>query len=167
MVTANAILLCLLAPRAVGQRGIARLQALFASGYFHGSFAGLDQVLAGAAPYVRGDYAAAAKAWRALTMHPGGWEVQIFGTPLVDAFEHAGEPELAISVDTALVAKRGRYNGIDPAYARGALRASKRGDKETAKRLANDVIAAWQGADEPVPAVAEMRKLVARLESAP
>lgn len=55
------------------------------------------------------------------------------------------------------------WNGATLAHARAARRAAARGDKARARKLAEQVVAAWLRADAPVPAVAEMRALLKRL----
>ena len=78
-------------------------------------------------------------------------------------FDRTGDYDLADRVDEQALATAGPYNGADLAYVRGALRAEKRGDYERARKLAQGVIDAWSVADETVPAVADMRRLLARL----
>jgi hypothetical protein len=46
---------------------------------------------------------------------------------------------------------------------RAAKRAAKRGDRARAKELAQKVVDAWSVADEIVPAVEEMKALLAKL----
>jgi hypothetical protein len=123
----------------------------------------LTAPLDGAERYARGDYAGAARAWRPLLKAPDSYEVEQLRAPLALAFERAGEADLAEKVDAAALARRGLYNGANLAYVRGALRAEKRKDKDTARRLAQAVVDAWSVADDDVPAVEQMRKLLARL----
>jgi hypothetical protein len=119
--------------------------------------------LEGAERYARGDYPGAAKAWRPLLKTKESYDVELLRTLLAVAFERAGDGDLAEKADAAALARRGLYNGANLAYVRGALRAEKRKDKETARRLAQAVVDAWSVADDDVPAVEEMRKLLARL----
>ena len=80
------------------------------------------------------------------------------------AFDAAGEADLAERVDARLIAaKDGNYGGASLSHVRSARRAMARGDRARAKQLAQQVVDAWGGADVPVPAVAEMKALLARL----
>jgi hypothetical protein len=79
------------------------------------------------------------------------------------AFERAGRDDLVEQLDATVLAGPGRYNGADLAFVRAARREARRGHAAEAKKWAQRVIDAWSVADTQVPAVAEMRKLVARL----
>jgi len=122
----------------------------------------IDGLLEGAEHYVEGDYAGAARAWRTLLARPG-WQLDGMRDLIATAFEKTGEDDLVERVDAPLLGNPGRFNGIEMAHVRAARRAAKRGDAKTAKKYALQVIEAWSVADMDVPAVAEMRKLVARL----
>jgi hypothetical protein len=79
---------------------------------------------------------------------------------MVETFEHTGERELVDRVEAAIVDRSAELNGASLALVRAARRAAKRGDAERARALAEKVVQAWSVADEPVPAVTEMRRLV-------
>jgi hypothetical protein len=78
-------------------------------------------------------------------------------------FERTGDVELVNRLESAALAGRGEFNGASPADVRATRRAAKRGDKQRARALAEKVIEAWSVADETVPAVEEMRRLLAGL----
>jgi hypothetical protein len=82
-------------------------------------------------------------------------------TPMAMAFDRAGESALADRID-APVLQEGALPSL--ALERGALRAAKRGDCETARRLAARLVAAWDVADERPPAVERMKRLASRCE---
>ncbi|MBV8756987.1 MAG: serine/threonine protein kinase [Deltaproteobacteria bacterium] len=121
--------------------------------------------LDGADAYADGNFAAAARAWRPLVARPD-WHFLWMHDMLAIAFEKGGDPENAARIDARYLSNK-RFNGVEPAHVREALRAEKRGDVAKARELAKKVIDAWSVADTDVPAVAEMRKLVARLDSRP
>jgi serine/threonine-protein kinase len=148
---------CASATRELGTKCLARIRAL--SG---GRVGNIDGILDGAEHFTRGEYAAAALAWRTMMVRPG-WQLDSFRDLLGTALERSGQDDLVARLDAPVLASRGRYNGVELAHVRAARRAERSGDKATAKRLAVQVIAAWQVADVDVPAVAEMRKMVTRL----
>jgi eukaryotic-like serine/threonine-protein kinase len=82
---------------------------------------------------------------------------------MATTFERTGDLELVERLEAAALAGPGEFNGANPAHVRAARRAAKRGDDERARALARQVIEAWGVADETVPAVAEMRRLLAAL----
>ena len=51
----------------------------------------------------------------------------------------------------------------DLSWVRAARRAAKRGDAAVAKKLARAILDKWRFADEDIPAMREMRSLVAKL----
>jgi len=119
--------------------------------------------LEGAERFSQGDYASAARYWRPMLANPG-WQLDYTRDLLAIAFEKLGQDDLVAKVDAPTLARTGRFNGVELAWVRAARRAERQGDKDTAKKLAHQVIDAWSIADVEVPAVAEMRKLVARLD---
>ncbi|WP_394848903.1 serine/threonine protein kinase [Pendulispora brunnea] len=122
-----------------------------------------DAFAEGAERYARGDLAGAAKSWRPFLREPGPF-TQVLSNAMEEAFERTGDNELVARLETmAMSSGANEYNGAAPADVRAARRAAKRGDSARARQLAQKVIEAWSVADEPVPAVAEMRRLVARL----
>jgi serine/threonine-protein kinase len=154
----NAAIACTNAPPDVAKRCFAKLRE-FTSGYVAFDAA----VLPGAEKYAQGDYKGAALAWRPLVAKPD-WHFAFMHNMLAIAFDHAGDPVNASRIDARYVAHGATYNGAEPAHAREALRAEKRGDVATARSLAKKVIDAWSVVDMDVPAVKEMRALVARLD---
>jgi hypothetical protein len=118
-----------------------------------------DAFIAGAECYARRDFDGAARAFRPLLRTPGPF-VEVLAEPMVETFEHTGERELVDRVEAAIVDRSAELNGASLALVRAARRAARRGDAGRARALADRVIQAWSVADEPVPAVAEMRRLV-------
>jgi len=118
-----------------------------------------DSFLAGAERYAKKDFDGAARAFRPLLLTPGPF-VEVLAEPMVETFEHTGERELVDRVAAAIIDHSAELNGASLALVRAARRAAKRGDAGRARELAEKVIQAWSVADEPVPAVAEMRRLV-------
>jgi serine/threonine-protein kinase len=154
----NLSLACATAPRDLAHHCFERLRALTGGVVFFDK-----DFLPGAEAYAAGDYAGAAKAWRSLVGHPD-WHLVFMHDMLATAFDKSGDSENAARIDARFLAD-GRFNGAEPAQVREALRAEKRGDVQTARAMAKKVIDAWSVADADVPAVAEMRKLMARLDS--
>jgi hypothetical protein len=152
--------ICAAASTAVSVRCFQRLRALRRrlSG---GITSETDELLRGAEFYAEGDFKAAAKAWRPLLR---GSDVFDSALPeaMADTFERSGDVDLAEKVDTAEMARAGEFNGATLAHARAARRAQRRGDVGGARTLATQVIDAWSVADEDVPALTEMRHLLAR-----
>ena len=77
-----------------------------------------------------------------------------------EAFERAGEADLATRLD----ARKMPFTfiaGVSEAEPRAARRALAAGDKVTARKLSQRVVAAWEVADISVPAVAQMRTILA------
>jgi hypothetical protein len=159
----GAIGLCMAAPQTVGRRCIKRLRDLFDSGHWGVGTSGVKEILEGATAYVEKDYVGAAHGWQPL-LRATLWNVDLLHNAFADAFDRAGEPELAERADARNLSGPGVMNGADLATVRAALRAEKRGDKDAARKYANAVIEAWSVADVPIPAVAEMRALLARLK---
>jgi tRNA A-37 threonylcarbamoyl transferase component Bud32 len=156
--TYGATIACATAPRDVARKCFARLRVLEP-----GPIAGTEGLREGAERYAEGDWAGAARAWKPI-LREKGWQRDGIRDLLADVLDRTGETELADRLDAPIVTTIGKYNGVELAHVRAARRAEKRGDKERARKLAQQVIDAWSVADEVVPAVAEMRKLVARLK---
>jgi hypothetical protein len=152
-------LACALAPRDVAARCAARMKALIAAGHFQGAFDRTTPFLAGAERYAQRDYAGAVAAWRTLAGEPPSGRTWLV---LPDAFDRVGEHDVAERID-----KQGPYTGLirglSIAHLRMARRAAARGDTARARELAQEIVDAWSVADERVPAVEEMRGLLARL----
>ncbi|APR86550.1 Putative serine/threonine-protein kinase pknH [Minicystis rosea] len=116
----------------------------------------------GAERWVLGDFPGAARAFRPLLRNPG-----MFAALLPDVmeatFERTGETELVERLEAAALEGGAELHGASPAMARAARRAAAKGERERARSLAKKVIDAWSVADETVPAVEEMRRLLAEL----
>jgi eukaryotic-like serine/threonine-protein kinase len=152
---------CTSAPSPVGSACLHRLGELAGQGEFAPHLPGGAQALEGAARYVEGDLAGAARAWRPLVAS-GGVLLESLREPMVAAFEASGDSDLAAKLDAATLTAPGRYGSVDLAWVREAHRAERRGDNVRARELARQVVDAWGVADDTVPAVAEMKLLLER-----
>ena len=154
------IALCMRASRPLATRCLARLRELRESGRT-GRVDGAERLLAGAEAVVREDWSAAADQWRPLVRRSPQWL-----DPSV--FERAGETVLLERLE-----RDERHAqplaGATPLDVSSARRAAAAGDVARASELARRVIDAWSAADTPIPAVGEMRALLASLpaEEAP
>ncbi|WP_437288534.1 protein kinase domain-containing protein [Sorangium sp. So ce406] len=148
---------CAHASPAVSRRCFARFRAL-RQPLSYSALPDADAFTAGAERYAAGDLAGAARAFRPLLRTPGPF-VEVLAGPMAEAFEHAGELELIDRLDAAVADRSAELNGASLALVRAARRAARRGDGDRARGLARQVLDAWSVADEPVPAVAEMRRL--------
>jgi len=155
----GAMLACALATPKTAAPCFAQIRKLIAAGYFQASHDLTAPFLAGAEHYARHDYKAAAAAWRALANEPPSGRTWLL---LGDAFDRAGEPDIAERLD-AKGPYMGLIGGLSIAHLRMARRAAARGDVARARELAQKIIDSWGVADTPVPAVQEMRALLARL----
>ncbi len=117
---------------------------------------GGEELLRGARRFVIGDVKGAVAAWGPLVAGPNWDIVDILPT---EAFERAGEPELAARLDGRKMALRS-LAGVSEAAPRVAKRALSRGDKAQAQKIAEQVVSAWARADVEVPAVAEMKEVL-------
>ncbi|AUX38976.1 uncharacterized protein SOCE26_003580 [Sorangium cellulosum] len=149
--------LCAHATAAASRRCFARLRALRPrlSG---GILPGTDAFTDGAERYARADYPEAARVWRPLLRDPGPF-VAVMADAMVGVFERAGEAEPAARLEKAVAQGESQLGGASLATARAARRAARRGKLDEARALAKQVIEAWAIADEPVPAVDEMRRI--------
>ncbi len=154
----SALMMCLAAPKSIGKKCIARLRL-----HSRGAVGFIEGILEGSEHYVAGRYKDAARTWRKLAAHQG-WQRDYLRDFLVEAFERSGDTALATKLDAEYLSRGNRWAGADLVYVREARRAEKRGDFTRARELAKKVIDAWSVADVDVPAVAEMTKLVARVE---
>ncbi len=154
----GATLACWTAQRTTARRCFDRLQELHAAGAFPTASPGSAEMLAAARAFVGGDARAAARRLKPLA---DGMASSEGGLAILFAqvFDAAGEPELADRVDQRLARWDGQWNGADLAHARIAVRAARRGDHETAEKLAQRVITAWSSADVDVSIVPQMRSL--------
>jgi hypothetical protein len=120
-----------------------------------------DGFMIGAERYAKGDFAAAATAWRPLL---DGSMVLASALPdaMVEVFERTGADNLAEQVDQEVMKRAGELNGATLGHVRAARRAFKRGDRQKARQLAEQVVKAWSMADDEPPALAEMRRLSAQ-----
>jgi hypothetical protein len=148
---------CMQTPNPLGTRCVARVGEMFRAGHFGAGYVGTAEAMKGAELYVAGDYAGAARAWRALFARSSVGTDNVRGA-VADAFDRAGDPDFADRVDGPAL------ESATPslALARAARRAVARGDCAAARRLAQRLIDKWELADEKPPAVDRTRNLVAR-----
>jgi hypothetical protein len=123
---------------------------------------GTDDFLSGAERYARRDYAGAAAAWRPL-LRGSSVLASVLPDAMAEVFERTDAVDLAEQVDLTLMKQADELNGATLAHVRAARRALRRGRQGEARELAEKVIRAWGVSREPVPSVAEMRRLVERL----
>jgi hypothetical protein len=134
---------------------VAKLGLSAANWWYEGGTA----LLSGARRYAVGDIRGAVSAWRPLVACS---DLTIVRTLPTEAFDKAGEHELAARLD----ARKMPYTfiaGVSDAAPREAKRALAAGDTARAKELATAIVGAWEVADVQVPAVAEMRALLAKI----
>ncbi|WP_438026831.1 protein kinase domain-containing protein [Sorangium sp. So ce233] len=148
---------CAHASPAVSRRCFARFRAL-RQPLSYSALPDTDAFTAGAERYAAGDLTGAARAFRPLLRTRGPF-VEVLAGPMAEAFEHTGEIELVDRLEAAVDDRSAELNGASLALVRAARRAARRGAGERARALAKQVLDAWSVADEPVPAVAEMRRL--------
>jgi tetratricopeptide (TPR) repeat protein len=149
---------CAFAPLPAAIRCFERLGGLVAAGFFREDALPTDApFLQGAEAYARGDYAAATTAWRPMARMPLIYQRNL----LPDAFDRAGEADLGRRVDAWDSGASGSFNGVSLAHYRQARRLLAAGHREEGETLARRVLDAWSVADAPVPAVAELRRLLA------
>jgi hypothetical protein len=121
-----------------------------------------DAFLLGAERYVAHDYTGAAAAWRPLLA--GNLVLaSALADAMVDTFERARELDLAEKIDRNEMLGANELDGATLGHVRAARRARVRGDSTHARELAEQVIHAWQFADQAPPALAEMHRLVDQL----
>ncbi|WP_437928180.1 serine/threonine-protein kinase [Sorangium sp. So ce291] len=148
---------CAHASPAVSRRCFTRFRAL-RQPLSYSALPDADAFTAGAERYAAGDLAGAARAFRPLLRTPGPF-VEVLAGPMAESFEQTGEIELVDRLEAAIADRSAELNGASLALVRAARRAARRGESERARALARRVLDAWSVADEPVPAVAEMRRL--------
>ncbi|WP_437560867.1 serine/threonine-protein kinase [Sorangium sp. So ce542] len=153
--------ICVRASRAVSPRCFERLRALRAA-FPAGDLRSTETFIAGAERHARGDHVGAALAWRPLLKNPEPF-AEVLGDAMVATYERVGEPDVASRLERAIRDDSQALNGASMRTVREAERAAKRGDKQSARELAQQVIGAWSVADAPVPAVRSMRRLSTRL----
>jgi hypothetical protein len=151
-----AIELCMSASPELGGPCLARLRAILAARAARaGRIDGAEALLSGAERYVAGDAAGAVEAWRPLVRR------RSLKVP-TDVFVQVGEPALAERLEEAHL-DRDTFAGAHLAHVRSARRALAAGDTARAREMAQRVVDAWSVADVAVPAVEEMRALLAGL----
>jgi serine/threonine protein kinase len=148
---------CALASKPVSGPCFDRLEALSLTGQVPES----KLFTAGARRYAEGDLRGAASAWRSLLRSPETLPPGLAG-PMTEVFEAVGEPALVERIDGLLADERGKYHGASLADVRAAKRAFRRGDQAKAQAESTRVLAAWELADDEVPAVGELRALLAK-----
>jgi hypothetical protein len=157
VLTYNMLVACLVTSKDVAKKCYERLPKLWI-----GPIAWQEGLLEGAQKFADGDYEGASRAWRPMLARPN-WQLDSIRDFVATAFERAHEDDLVERIDKPLLDYPGRFNGGELAYARAARREERRNHPAQAKMWAEKLIVAWGVADTQVPAVAEMRKLVARL----
>ncbi|WP_437896383.1 serine/threonine-protein kinase [Sorangium sp. So ce124] len=150
--------ICAHASPAVSPRCFARFREL-RQRLSYSALPDADAFTEGAERYAKGDPAGAARAFRPLLRTPGPF-VEVLAEPMVETFERTGESELVARLEAAIADRSSELNGASLALVRAARRAARRGEDDRARELAKRVLDAWSVADETVPAVAEMRRLV-------
>jgi hypothetical protein len=149
---------CAFASPGVARACFARLQQLVDAKYFRGPEGASGAVTAGLERFAQGDMAGAARAWRPL-LHEADGTLSLIAPIALDA---AGDADLAERIDADNIASgAGNFGGASLAHARSARRALARGEREKARELAQKVVDAWGAADVPIPAVVEMKALLA------
>jgi len=153
-------LICLQASRSVSARCVNRLRQLDRAGFFKaGHTASVLDLLEGLERYHAGDRAGVLRLWRPLPTRLGGRGAR------AQILDELGDHDQTERLDRETMEQGfDVVNGVSFAYVRMAERAAKRGDKETARRLATRVIEAWGAADAEVPAVGQMKKLLDRVK---
>ncbi len=153
---ASSAALCMSAGVGLATRCLARVEKLLGSSYGWGPNG--DAFLRGAKLYASGNLRAAVDAWRPVV---GASDDRLIRRRPTEAFDRVGEDGLAARIDARKLKYR-YFAGISDATPREALRAFKQGDRARARELAQKVIDAWEVADAVIPAVAEMRALLAK-----
>jgi hypothetical protein len=157
---------CALAPRDTAKRCLAKLKQLLAAGYFPDAVTTVGPYIDGCARWVQGDLPGAAAAWRPLVAGhaaDAGYAGNAIARLGPAAFDAAGDHGLAEKIDAHdLATGFDAFAGASLADVRQARRAMARGDKAEARRLAQKVVDAWSAADVAMPAVVEMKALLAK-----
>jgi serine/threonine protein kinase len=123
-------------------------------------YEGGTALLEGARRYAAEDIRGAVSAWRPLVV---GSNLEIVRALPTEAFERAGEPDLAARLDARKMVFT-FIGGVGDAAPREASRAFARGDRKRAGELARSVVQAWEVADVDVPAVGQMRTLLKAID---
>jgi hypothetical protein len=153
--------ICARASAKVAGRCFARFRAL--RGRISGGILPETDAFAdGAERYARGDFHGAARAWRPLLKAPAVFAA-VMSEAMATTFERTGEVNLVERLLAAVPDTSAELNGASLTLVRAARWAARRGERDQARALAQQVIEAWSVADEPVPAVEEMRRLLASL----
>ncbi len=116
----------------------------------------LASQLAGGRAFVKGDVAAALKAWRPL--------FRVKGAAILLPFDELLKVEPDLAYDASVGETVTEFLGVPVNAARDAKRAARKGDKEKARAHAELVISKWRDVDVEVPAVAEMERLLKTLK---
>ncbi|HSS01982.1 MAG TPA: hypothetical protein VLM79_33215, partial [Kofleriaceae bacterium] len=121
-----------------------------------------DRFTDGAERYALGDFEGAARAWRALLQDPAAY-AGVMLDAMVDTFAHTREGDLVNRLLAAVPDTSPDFHGASLAVVREARWAAAQGETDRARTLAQRVVDAWSVADDTVPAVAEMRRLLSSL----
>jgi hypothetical protein len=149
--------ICAKASRDVAKACFARIDDLVSRGDFPQP-SGADKAdMLGLERFGAGDVRGAADAWR--SMVAGDVDRRLYAV----AFDGRGRGPGGARRRAAHRSGGRQLRGASLSHVRSARRAMARGDRARAKQLAQQVVDAWGAADVPVPAVAEVKALLARL----
>lgn len=152
--------ICAYASKPVATRCFTKLRALrdkLSGGMLRDS----ERFVEGAERYALGDVRGAAQAWRALLRDPAPF-VSVLEDAMVQVYETLGESDIVERLERAASPKATEWNGASLGVVREARRAARKKDPTRARVLAKQVVDAWAIADDAVPVVEEMRRLLAK-----
>ncbi|HEY2514547.1 MAG TPA: hypothetical protein VGI39_26970, partial [Polyangiaceae bacterium] len=152
------IALCMGAKGALAEGCLARVASATGEGFRRWGVGG-DKFLAGAKRYASGDLRGAINEWRPLVGSSNDRLIRLLPTA---TFDRLGEHDLAARIDERKLHYR-QLAGVSEATPREAHRAFEHGDRARAKELAQSVVHAWEVADTVIPAVADMKALLAKI----
>jgi serine/threonine protein kinase len=158
------VAICMNLKKADGEACVARLRATYQAGHFGAAFISSEDLISGAEHYVAGRWDKAAASFRPAT-GPNLFKTEGVREPMAEAFERAGQDELAEKLD-ALWRDDEVAPEANPAHVRSALRLEHRGDVAHARRIAQAYVSRWDVADEQPRGLDEMKKLLARTAGA-
>lgn len=113
-------------------------------------------LLDGGERWLRGDAKGASDAWRSV--------LHTLYEPYIDteAFIRVGAFEAAKELDEKDLERFHLFGGVGRRNVRAARHAAARGDIKRARELAREIVDAWSRADMEIPAITEMRAILAR-----
>jgi hypothetical protein len=149
--------ICARATGAVAVRCFARFRSL-RDRLSGGILPETDGFTKGAEHYARGELHLAARAWSPLLKEPAVFAPLMF-EPMATTFERVGQSDQVERLSAAAPDRSVEFHGASLGVVRAARSAARHGERDKARTLAR--LDAWSVADVPVPAVQEMRRLVA------